>query len=59
MAHAYKCSASLFFGTKAAVGAHDFVQDVVGLCSPGEGFRIFIMQSDVLVNRGNQFRHAL
>jgi hypothetical protein len=47
-----------FSGTKATVGANDFLQDVVGLGSPHEWFGILVMHGDVLLDSEDEIEKA-
>lgn len=49
----------VFLRAKLAVGANDFFESVIGLGGPGEGFQVWIMRSDVLVDGGDQFWNAV
>jgi len=49
----------VFLRTELAVGTNDLLENVIGFGSPDEGFRVFIMHSDVFVDGGDQFRNAV
>jgi hypothetical protein len=40
------------------VGPNDFLQDVVDLYRPNEGFRVLVVPSDTFMNGGSEFRNA-
>ena len=41
-----------------SICANNFCKDVLGLGSPDEGFGIFVVQGDVLLDGGGEFRDA-
>ena len=41
-----------------AIGANDFLKDVIGACSPDKRLGIFVMHDDAILDCADQFRDA-